>query len=65
MITCRQLAELLLDVESGEIVLEHREHVEQHLRVCSSCVAYLESYQLTIRMARQLPRPPLPPHLER
>ena len=63
MITCRELAELLFDLVDSQIPPPHREDVEQHLRLCSSCLAYLESYRLTIRMTRQLPRPPLPPHL--
>jgi len=65
MITCRELAELLLDFVAGQLPPERREHVEQHLGLCSSCVAYLEGYRLTVRMTRQLPRPPLPPDLAR
>jgi hypothetical protein len=63
MITCRELGEFLFDFEAGQLASEHREHFEQHLRLCSSCVAYVESYRLTIHMTRQLPRPPLPLHL--
>ena len=63
MITCRQLAELLLDFSSGELPAQERERVETHLRLCSCCVAYLESYRCTIQMTRGLPRAPLPPHL--
>lgn len=65
MITCRELAELLIDFSSGEILAERRDHVEQHLRRCPSCVAYLESYRLTIQMAHQVPCAPLPPRLVR
>jgi len=63
MITCRELAELLFDFTYGQLPLEHRERVEQHLGLCSSCVAYVESYRLTIQLTRQLSRTPLPPHL--
>jgi anti-sigma factor RsiW len=65
MITCRELADLLIDFSSGDLSPEHREHVEAHLGHCPSCVAYLEGYRLTIEMARELPRPPLPPNLAR
>lgn len=61
MITCRQLVELLIDFVSDELPPDHRAQVEQHLRDCSPCVAYVESYQLTIRLTRQLPCEPLPP----
>jgi predicted anti-sigma-YlaC factor YlaD len=63
MISCRQLAELLFDFSYDQIPLQQRACVEQHLCVCSSCVAYVESYRRLIRLARQLPRAPLPPHL--
>jgi anti-sigma factor RsiW len=63
MITCRQLVELLLDFVSGEMDAELRRRVEQHLRCCPPCVTYLETYQITIRLTRQLPQAPLPPQL--
>ncbi len=63
MITCRELAELLFDFASGQLPLERRGQVEQHLRLCSSCVAYVESYHLTVRMTRRLGHPPLPHRL--
>ncbi len=31
MMTCRELAELLIDFVSGELAPEHQERVEQHL----------------------------------
>jgi anti-sigma factor RsiW len=65
MITCRDCAELLFDFTSDNLPPEYRMHVEQHLTLCSSCVAYLESYRLTIEMARQLRRLPLPANLAR
>jgi anti-sigma factor RsiW len=65
MITCRELAELLLDFVADQLPPERREHIEQHLALCSSCVAYLEGYRLTVQMTRRLPRPPLPPDLAR
>lgn len=63
MITCPELAELLLDFEAGELPTDHREDVEHHLRHCSWCVAYLQSYRLTVQLPHQLPRPPLPSEL--
>ena len=63
MITCRELAELLIDFVSDELPPEHRTHVEQHLKRCPPCVVYLETYQLTIRLTRKLQCHPLPEHL--
>jgi anti-sigma factor RsiW len=65
MITCRELLDLLFDYTSGDLLVEQQVGVEQHLSSCGRCAAFVESYRLIIRMARQLPRSPLPPHLER
>ena len=63
MITCRQLAELLIDFVSGSLPSEHQQRIEQHLQVCPPCVTYLETYKITIQLTRQLPCQPLPPGL--
>ena len=60
MITCRQIAELLLDFVSGELSPEMKEHIEQHLEWCPPCVTYLETYRATIQITRKLPCEPLP-----
>jgi anti-sigma factor RsiW len=66
MMTCRRVVELLIDYVSGELPPEHREVVDRHLHGCPPCVAFVESYQLTIRLTRQLPCEPLPgPLVER
>ena len=63
MITCRQLAELLIDFVSGSLPPEHHQRIEQHLQACPPCVTYLETYKITIQLTRQLPCQPLPPAL--
>jgi len=63
MITCRELAELLCDVVSGQLPPGQGERVDRHLGCCPACVAYLESYRLTIRLTRRLAGRPLPPRL--
>ncbi|HZU36253.1 MAG TPA: zf-HC2 domain-containing protein [Gemmataceae bacterium] len=65
MMTCRELIQLLIDFVSGELPPEHQALVQQHLQTCPPCVAYLQTYQHTIRLARQLPCQPLPPDLDR
>jgi anti-sigma factor RsiW len=61
--TCRQLIELLIDFVSDELPQEHRALVEQHLRRCPPCETYLKTYEMTIKLTRQLPCQPLPPQL--
>jgi hypothetical protein len=63
MITCREVAELLFDYVSEQLPQQPRQDVEQHLGVCRSCVAFAESYHVTVRLTRQLPGAPLPPLL--
>jgi hypothetical protein len=63
MITCRELAELLFDYTSEQLPPERRQGIEQHLDACRSCGAFAESYQITVRLTRQLPHGPLPPSL--
>lgn len=63
MITCRELCDLLIDFVAGDLPAEHRARIEQHLHCCPPCVAYCESYQITIKLTRQLPCAPMPPQL--
>jgi anti-sigma factor RsiW len=61
--TCRELANLLIDYVSGELPAEHRERLDHHLSKCPPCVTYVKTYTLTIKLTRQLPDEPLPPQL--
>lgn len=63
MISCRELAELLIDFVSGDLQPEHRDRIERHLCGCPPCVAYLETYRIVIKLSRRLPCSPLPPQL--
>jgi anti-sigma factor RsiW len=61
--TCREVAELLIDYVSGELPPEVVEHLREHFKLCPPCVTYMETYQITIRLTRQLPDVPPPPEL--
>lgn len=65
MMTCRELVETLIDFVADQSPPEHQQRVEQHLRLCTSCVAYVDSYRCTVQLGRQLPRSPLPAQLQR
>jgi anti-sigma factor RsiW len=64
---CREVVELLIDFVSGELTPERRLRLEQHLQLCPPCLAYLQTYRLTIQLTRRLPRhaPPPPQLVER
>jgi anti-sigma factor RsiW len=54
VISCGELVELLGDIVSDELPSARRDHVEQHIRICPSCSALLESYILVIMLTRRL-----------
>jgi anti-sigma factor RsiW len=62
--TCRECAELLLEFLEGELNAEHCARIRRHLEDCPPCAIYIETYQITIRLTRQLPCGPLPPDVE-
>ncbi len=61
--TCRELAELLLDYLDGTLPPEQAEHLRAHLADCKPCVHYVATYELTIQITRRLPPTPPPPEL--
>ncbi len=64
MMTCRELVEHLLDFVGDELTPEQRDRISKHLCECPPCVTLVETYQITIRLSRQLPRAPLPARLQ-
>ena len=61
--TCRELDELLFEYIQGELDADLCQHISKHLTLCPHCVAYLESYRITIQLTRRLPAAPVPPEL--
>ena len=61
--TCRELAELLLDYTQGDLDPALCDHISRHLTDCQPCMAYIESYRITIQLTRRLPPAPMPPEL--
>jgi anti-sigma factor RsiW len=61
--TCRELAELLLEYVEGSLDPHRAGEVRTHLDRCPPCVRYVETYQLTIRLGRRLPPAPAPARL--
>jgi anti-sigma factor RsiW len=59
--TCRECAELLMDFLEGELDAQSQANFQQHLKDCPPCIAYVESYQITIQWSRQLTCIQLPP----
>lgn len=56
-ITCKQLIEFIAEYLDGELPAEVRGEFERHLKVCPSCVAYLDGYRKTIEIGKQALHP--------
>jgi anti-sigma factor RsiW len=52
-LTCRELVEFLMAYLDRELPDAQRRAFDAHLRVCADCVAYLRSYEATVRLERQ------------
>jgi anti-sigma factor RsiW len=51
--TCREIFAFLADYLDDALGAEERAAFERHLTVCPACVAYLDGYRETIRLARE------------
>src|SRR6478609_5619248 len=50
--TCQEVAEFLMEYLDGRLSEPERRCFEEHLGECPECVAYLETYQETIRLGK-------------
>lgn len=50
--TCRQMADFLMDYLGDELESSVRARFEVHLNRCPNCVRYLETYACTTRLCR-------------
>lgn len=56
--SCREVADFLRAHLDGELSRKERRAFERHLFWCRPCVAYVESYGTTVRLARSLGQAP-------
>ena len=63
-ITCQQVAALLIDYIAGALEIETALTLQRHLRDCQECVAFLHTYQATIRATRALRDADVPPAMQ-
>jgi len=48
--TCREVIGFIMEYLDGALPPPERREFEKHLAVCYSCVAYLRTYEATIRL---------------
>jgi predicted anti-sigma-YlaC factor YlaD len=51
-VTCQEVADFLMDYLNGELSHAQRMVFEEHLGICPECVAYLHSYEITIKASK-------------
>jgi anti-sigma factor RsiW len=52
MLTCREFIEFLMEYLERALPVQRLSEFERHLGGCSSCRAYLQNYQSTVRLGR-------------
>lgn len=52
--TCREVIDFLMEYLTLELPAPQAEEFERHLSACPSCVAYLQSYEQTIQLGRDV-----------
>ena len=50
--TCQEVVEFLRSYVANELSDAERTVFERHLRGCQECVAYIDSYRSTVRLAK-------------
>ena len=51
--TCRELADFLMDYVNEELPSDVRRDFDRHLGLCPNCVAYVRTYRTTIELGRR------------
>ena len=62
---CREITDLLVDYVTGELDPETVAALEEHLRLCPDCVAFLNTYKKTIQTTRSLRFEDIPAVMEK
>ena len=61
-VTCREMVRLLMEFLEDELTPEERAVIQEHIDSCPPCFVYVETYQVTVRLSRQM-RCAAPPRL--
>jgi predicted anti-sigma-YlaC factor YlaD len=53
-VTCQEIADFLMDYLDGALAEEQRTVFDEHLSECPDCVAYLQSYEMTVKAVQSV-----------
>ena len=53
LMTCRELADFLMDYLNGDLAADVRGAFDRHLSLCPNCVHYLAGYKATVELGRR------------
>jgi anti-sigma factor (TIGR02949 family) len=53
-VTCREVADFLMEYLEGRLNDREREVFDAHLHACPGCVRYLDTYRETVRLGKSL-----------
>ena len=59
-ITCHDVEKLYGDYVEGDLPRTLKGRVDAHIEECGECQEFVRSYQLTIKLARELKNKPMP-----
>jgi anti-sigma factor RsiW len=56
-VTCKEIADFLMNYVDGALPGTQCAIFEEHLAECPECVAYLESYKMTVNLSKAARQP--------
>lgn len=62
---CREITDLLVDYLTGQLGPETVAAFEEHLLLCTDCVAFLNTYKKTVQATRSLRFEDIPAEMEK
>lgn len=64
-LNCQQVTEMIRAYLDGELDAETHTAFEEHMRRCSDCVAYINTYKRTIQVAQSLSYDDIPAEMQK